>query len=217
VATCVISATAPKVIPAENQLGWDDSRRSLVQRAQQGDEQAFADLFQMYKGRVYSVCLFMIKDFAEAEDMTQEVFMQVFRSIGGFRGNAAFSTWLHRIAVNTVLMKLRRRKLPIAFSLDQPVSPESSSPSDFGSRDLALAGAIDRIALRQALKELPEGCRTIFALHAVEGYQHREIAQLLHCSIGTSKSQLHRAKHKMRDLMFFEKKITQRVTGVPCA
>jgi RNA polymerase sigma-70 factor (ECF subfamily) len=216
VATCVVSPTAPKFIPAGNQPSSDDSQRSLVQRAQQGDEQAFADLFQMYKNRIYSVCLFITKDFAEAEDMTQEAFMQAFRSIGGFRGNAAFSTWLHRIAVNTVLMKLRRRKLPIAFSLDQPASPGSSSPSDFGSRDLALAGAIDRIALRGALKELPEGCQRVFALHVVEGYQHREIAQLLHCSIGTSKSQLHRAKHKMRDLMFLEKKITQRVANVQC-
>jgi RNA polymerase sigma-70 factor, ECF subfamily len=217
VATCVICPTAPIEVPAAEKPSWDDYQRSLVQRAQQGDEQAFADLFQMHKKRIYAVCLHMTKDFAEAEDMTQEAFMQVFRAIGGFRGKAAFSTWLHRVAVNTVLMKLRRRKLPIAFSLDQPVSPESSSPSDIGSRDLALAGAIDRIALRGALKELPEGCQTIFALHVVEGYQHREIAQLLHCSIGTSKSQLYKAKHKMRDLMFSEKKIRRRVAGVPCA
>jgi RNA polymerase sigma-70 factor, ECF subfamily len=205
VATCVISATVPNVVPAEQKPSWDDSQRRLVQRAQQGDEQAFADLFQMHKKRVYSVCLFMTKDIAEAEDLTQEAFMQVFRAIGGFRGNAAFSTWLHRVAVNTVLMKLRRRKPSTAFSLDQPASPDSSAPCEPGMRDPALTGVIDRIALRRAIQELPEGCRTIFALHEVEGYEHQEIAELLHCSVGTSKSQLHRAKRKMRDLLFPEK------------
>jgi len=215
VATCAISPTAPKVVPAEKQPSWDDSQRSLVERAQRGDEQAFADLFQMHKQRVYSVCLIMTKDIAEAEDLTQEAFMQVFRAIGGFRGNAAFSTWLHRIAVNTVLMKLRRRKPSTPFSIDQPVSPESSRPSEFGRRDLALTGVIDRLALRRAIQELPEGCRTVFALHEVEGYQHHEIAQMLQCSVGTSKSQLHRAKLKMRDLLFPEKKSMRRCAAVP--
>jgi RNA polymerase sigma-70 factor, ECF subfamily len=216
VATCAISPTVLNVVPAEKQPSWDDSQRSLVQRAQRGDEQAFADLFQMHKKRVYSVCLFMTKDIAEAEDLTQEAFMQVFRAIGGFQGNAAFSTWLHRVAVNTVLMKLRRRK-PSTSSLDQPISPESSQPSEFGKRDPALTGVIDRIALRRAIQELPEGCRTVFALHEVEGYEHQEIAQLLHCSVGTSKSQLHRAKRKMRDLLFPEKKSMRRCAAVPWA
>jgi len=206
VATCVISATEPKVVPAGREAGWDDSQRSLVQRAQHGDEQAFAALFRMHQKRVYSVCLIMTKDVAEAEDLTQEAFLQVFRAIGSFRGDAAFSTWLYRIAVNTVLMKLRRRKSPPAFSIDEPVSPESSLRRDFGRNDPALTGAIDRLALRRALQELPEGCRTIFALHEVEGYQHHEIAQLLRCSIGNSKSQLHKAKLKMRDLLFPKKK-----------
>ena len=215
-ATCVISPTAPKFIPAEKQQSWDDSQRSLVQRAQQGDEQAFADLFQMHKKRVYSVCLHMTKDIAEAEDLTQEAFMQVFRAIGGFQGNSAFSTWLHRVAVNTVLMKLRRRK-PLTSSLDQPVSADSSQTAEYGRRDPALTGVIDRIALRRAIQELPAGCRAVFALHEVEGYQHHEIAQMLQCSVGTSKSQLHRAKLKMRDLLFSEKKSTRQRAAVPWA
>jgi RNA polymerase sigma-70 factor, ECF subfamily len=216
VATCAIFQTAPKVVPAEKQPSWDDSQRSLVQRAQRGDEQAFADLFQMHRKRVYSVCLLMTQDIADAEDLTQEAFMQVFRAIGGFQGNAAFSTWLHRVAVNTVLMKLRRRKPPTS-SFDQPVSPDSPQTSDFGTRDLALAGVIDRIALRRAIQELPEGYRTVFALHEVEGYQHHEIAQLLHCSVGNSKSQLHKAKLKMRDLLFTQKKSMPRCTAAPSA
>jgi len=214
VATSVISATTPNIVPAEKQPNWDDSQRNLVQRAQQGDEQAFAALFQMHKKRVYSVCLLMTKDIADAEDLTQEAFLQVFRAIGSFRGDAAFSTWLYRVAVNTVLMKLRRRKAPPAFSLDQPVSPESSLRCELGRSDPALTGAIDRIALRRAIQELPEGCRTIFALHEVEGYQHHEIAQLLHCSIGNSKSQLHKAKLKMRDLLFAKKKSVRRREAV---
>lgn len=216
-ATCVISATAPNVVPsvvpdvpAKKQASWDDSQRTLVQRAQAGDEQAFATLFQMHQKRVYSVCLLMTKDVAEAEDLTQEAFLQVFRAIGSFRGDSAFSTWLYRVAVNTVLMKLRRRKSPPAISLDQPVSPDSNVRRDYGQNDPALSGAIDRIALRRAIQELPEGCRTVFALHEVEGYQHHEIAQLLDCSIGNSKSQLHKAKLKMRDLLFPKKKAIRR-------
>ena len=108
-ATCVISATANSVIPVREETNRDDER-SLVQRAQNGDEQAFATLFQSHKKRVYSVCLLMTKDVADAEDLTQEAFLQVFRSVGSFRGDSAFSTWLYRVAVNTVLMKLRRRK-----------------------------------------------------------------------------------------------------------
>jgi RNA polymerase sigma-70 factor (ECF subfamily) len=213
VATCAIAATATNVSPAnvlpigdENQI--DNPERSLVQRAQCGDEQAFATLFQLHKKRVYSVCLQMTRDVADAEDLTQEAFMQVFRSINSFRGDSAFSTWLYRVAVNTVLMKLRRRKSPPVLSLDEPVSSDSPSlKREVGKEDLSLSGAIDRIALRRAIEELPGGCRQIFDLHEVEGYQHHEIAELLQCSIGNSKSQLHKAKMKMRDLLLPTRRI----------
>ena len=210
-ATCAISAT--EVMPATRINGRDDSQLRLVRRAQAGDEQAFATLFQQHKNRVYSVCLLMTKDVAEAEDLTQEAFLQVFRMVGSFRGEAAFSTWLYRVAVNTVLMKLRRRKSPPTVSMDEPLNSDSPLHRDFGREDLDLAGVVDRIALRRALQELPEGCRTIFALHEVEGYQHHEIAQLLDCSIGNSKSQLHKAKLKMRDLLFPKRKIFRRPAG----
>ena len=210
-ATCVISATATNVIPVREQTSRDDSERSLVQRAQAGDEQAFATLFQLHKKRVYSVCLLMTKDVADAEDLTQEAFLQVFRSVSSFRGDSAFSTWLYRVAVNTVLMKLRRRKTPPIVSLDEPVSSESPSlRRDIGRPDPSLFGAVDRIALRRAMLELPEGCRKIFALHEVEGYQHHEIAKMLDCSVGNSKSQLHKAKMKMRDLLFPKRRILRR-------
>src|ERR1700682_5222456 len=150
------------VIPlgAENQR--DGSEGTLVQRAQRGDKQAFATLYQLHNKRVYSVCLRMTKDVAEAEDLAQEAFMQVFRNLSSFRGNSAFSTWLHRIAVNTVLMKLRRRKSPPVLSLDEPVSSDSPSlKREVGKEDLNLSGAVDRIALRRAIEELPGGWRAI--------------------------------------------------------
>jgi RNA polymerase sigma-70 factor, ECF subfamily len=216
VATCVISATAAAdVIPAKGITKRDDSERSLVQRAQRGDEEAFATLFQLHKKRVYSVCLLMTKDIAEAEDLTQEAFLQVFRSVGSFRCDSAFSTWLYRIAVNTVLMKLRRRKAP-PVSLDEPVSADSPSlRRDIGRADPRLSGAVDRIALRRAMQELPQGCRKIFALHEVEGYQHHEIAKMLDCSVGNSKSQLHKAKMKMRDLLFPKRRVLRRSAANP--
>ncbi|MGA7908261.1 MAG: sigma-70 family RNA polymerase sigma factor [Candidatus Sulfotelmatobacter sp.] len=207
-ATCVISSPAANLLSVKKEVKRDTAERSLIQRAQNGDEQAFATLFELHKKRVYSVCLLMTKDVAEAEDLTQEAFLQVFRTIGTFRGDAAFSTWLYRIAVNTVLMKLRRQKSKAVFSLSEPISPDSPSLShDIGMKDSRLAGTIDRIALLRAIEALPEGCRTIFALHEIEGYQHHEIAQLLDCSIGNSKSQLHKAKLKMRDLLFPKRRI----------
>jgi RNA polymerase sigma-70 factor, ECF subfamily len=216
VATCVISSTPtdlPLVTAVQSEiLNRDASQRketeaSLVLRAQRGEEEAFATLYQVHKKRVYSLCLQMTRDAADAEDLTQEAFLQVFRCVNSFRGDSAFSTWLHRVAVNTVLMKLRRRKSPPLVSLDEPVSTESQSlKRDVGKADPSLSGAVDRIALRRAIEELPAGCRQIFDLHEVEGYQHHEIAELLQCSIGNSKSQLHKAKLKMRDVLFPESK-----------
>lgn len=225
-ATCAITANDVNVIPAttttttKDKRTNDSSQLSLVRRAQMGDEEAFAALFQQHKGRVYSVCLLMTKDVAEAEDLTQEAFLQVFRTVGSFRGESAFSTWLHRVAVNTVLMKLRRRKAPPTVSLDEPVVSESPSlMRDIGRNDPDLTGLVDRITLNRAMEELPQGCREIFALHEVEGYQHHEIATLLDCSIGNSKSQLHKAKLKLRGLLFPKAKIRRRrwMTGTATA
>jgi RNA polymerase sigma-70 factor (ECF subfamily) len=156
----------------------------------------------------------MTKDIADAEDLTQEAFVQVFRSVGSFRGDSAFSTWLYRVAVNTVLMKLRRHKSPPLVSLDEPVSPDSPSlRRDVGKPDPQVSGAIDRIALCRAMEGLPEGCRKIFALHEVQGYRHQEIARMLDCSVGNSKSQLHKAKRKLRDLLFPKRRLVRRGAG----
>ena len=178
-----------------------NSDLDLVQRAQQGDSDAFASLFHAHKARIYSVCLRMTNNTAEAEDLTQDAFMQVFRKLATFRGDSALSTWLYRIAVNTVLMHFRKKALR-QISLDEPYNQDARQiRREYGSKDDRLTGSVDRIALARAIRELPDGYRTIFLLHEVEGYEHQEIAQLLECSVGNSKSQLHKAKLRIRELL----------------
>jgi RNA polymerase sigma-70 factor, ECF subfamily len=171
-------------------------------RAQAGDHHAFAQLYLLHKRRIYSLCLRMVGNIAEAEDLTQEAFLQLHRKIATFRGDSAFSTWLHRLAINVVLMHLRKKGLSL-ISLDEAMAPaaEDRHGRDFGSRDLLLSGAIDRMTLGRAIDDLPAGYRLIFVLHDIEGYEHNEIAQMLDCSIGNSKSQLHKARLKLRDAL----------------
>src|SRR5262249_29138728 len=173
----------------------------MVRKAQQGDSDAFAALFYAHRSRIHSVCLRMTNNTAEAEDLTQDAFLQVFRKLGTFRGDSALSTWLYRVAVNTVLMHFRKKPLR-QISLDEPHCQGAKVvPREYGSRDDRLSGCVDRITLARAIKHLPDGCRTIFLLHEVEGYEHQEIAELLECSVGNSKSQLHRARQHIRELL----------------
>lgn len=174
----------------------------VLARAQAGDHQAFAQLYALHKRRIYSLCLRMVGNIAEAEDLTQEAFLQLHRKIGTFRGDSAFSTWLHRLAVNVVLMHLRRKGLP-QVSLEETLEPsqDDGPRKDIGARDLTLSGSIDRVTLERAIENLPPGYRLVFVLHDVEGYEHNEIAEMLDCSIGNSKSQLHKARMKLRDLL----------------
>ncbi len=186
--------------PAQKQ-GNDSNEAELIERAKQGDAQAFQALYDKHRRRVYSLCLRMTANTAEAEDLTQEAFLQLYRKIGTFRGESAFSTWLHRLSVNVVLMQLRKKSLPVV-SLEETTQGEEDTPKkDFGAEDLALAGSIDRLQLQKAVDDLPPGYRTIFVLHDVEGYEHNEIATIVGCSIGNSKSQLHKARMKLRDLL----------------
>jgi RNA polymerase sigma-70 factor, ECF subfamily len=174
-----------------------------IRLAQQGDAGAFERLYQLHNRRVYSLCLRMVSNTAEAEDLTQEAFLQLFRKIATFRGESAFSTWLHRLAVNVVLMKLRR-KSGTETSLEQVTEPdeESGSPRrDFGGPDIRLSGSIDRVNLQRAVDQLPPGYKAVFVLHDVQGYEHNEIAEIMGCSIGNSKSQLHKARMRLRGLL----------------
>ena len=182
----------------------DVNEAEAIEKAKQGDAEAFRALYDMHKRRVYSLCLRMTANTAEAEDLAQEAFLQLFRKIGTFRGESAFSTWLHRLSVNVVLMHLRKKGLPVV-SLEETTQgsggEEDTPKRDFGAEDLALAGSIDRLQLQKAVESLPPGYRTIFVLHDVEGYEHNEIAGIVGCSIGNSKSQLHKARMKLRDLL----------------
>jgi RNA polymerase sigma-70 factor, ECF subfamily len=180
----------------------DPSEAGLIERAKAGDAEAFHALYDKHKRRVYSLCLRMTANTAEAEDLAQEAFLQLYRKIATFRGESAFSTWLHRLSVNVVLMHLRKKSLPVV-SLEETTqgADEDSPKKDFGADDVALAGSIDRMQLQKAVDNLPPGYRTIFVLHDIEGYEHNEIAKIAGCSIGNSKSQLHKARMKLRDLL----------------
>ncbi len=173
-----------------------------IEAAKNGDAEAFSKLYALHKRRVYTLCLRMLGNVSEAEDMTQEAFLHLFRKIGSFRGESAFSTWLHRLTVNLVLMHLRKKGLNLV-SLEETINPsEDDAPKrDFGSRDLNLTGSVDRVALERAVASLPPGYRMVFVLHDVEGFEHNEIATMLECSTGNSKSQLHKARLKLRDLL----------------
>jgi len=182
------------------------SDADLVLTAQQGDANAFAALFHAHKAKVHLICLRMTSNSAEAEDLTQDVFLHVFRKLGTFRRDSAFSTWLYRVTINTVLMHFRRKKLR-HVSLDEPVHHVSGARvREYGKVDDELAGAVDRISVTRAVKDLPSGYRTVFVLHEVNGYEHHDIAHLLRCSIGTSKSQLHKAKAKIRELLGLQRR-----------
>ena len=174
-----------------------------IRRAQHGDPEAFERLYRLHSRRVYSVVLRMVGNPAEAEDLTQEAFLQLFRKIHTFRGDAAFTTWLHRLSVNVVLMRLRKKTLP-QTSLDEPADneDETSGPKrDVGAEDPLIEGSVDRVHLERAVAELPPGYRMVFLLHDVQGYEHNEIARIMDCSIGNSKSQLHKARTRLREIL----------------
>jgi RNA polymerase sigma-70 factor, ECF subfamily len=178
------------------------SQADAVARAQSGDHEAFSEIYNRHQKRVFSICMRIVRDFALAEDLTQETFLQVHRKITSFRGDSDFTTWLHRLAVNTVLMHMRKRVLSVV-SLDHLMSDdhEDRTPRDFGTRDLSQAGVIDRLSIDRALSALAPGYRLIYLLHDVEGFNHGEIASMQDCTCGNSKSQLHKARRALRSTL----------------
>lgn len=197
---CVPTGPVARTRPTEvGELGEAEA----IRRAQQGDAEAFERVYRLHNRRVYALCLRMVGNTAEAEDLTQEAFLQLFRKIATFRGESAFSTWLHRMTVNVVLMRLRKKTLA-ETSLDEAVEPdeEAGGPrKDIGGPDLRLSGSVDRVNLERAVEQLPPGYRSVFVLHDVQGYEHNEIAAIMNCSIGNSKSQLHKARMRLRELL----------------
>src|ERR1700724_905560 len=174
-----------------------------IRLAQAGDAAAFEFLYELHGRRVYALCLRMVSNPSDAEDLMQEAFLQLFRKIGTFRSESAFSTWLHRMTFNIVLMRLRKKTVA-GTSLEETNDPNeeaSGRRKEFGGLDSRLSGLVDRVNLQRALDQLPAGYRSIFLLHDVKGYEHNEIADILGCSIGNSKSQLHKGRVTNRRLL----------------
>ena len=170
----------------------------LVKAAAAGSSEAFEQLYQLHNRRVFSLCLRMLGSGGPAEDMTQEVFMQVYRKIGSFRGDSLFTTWLHRLTVNQVLMHFRKRGVKLEHTSEEGDFTNVVETPLQSTRRISM---VERIDLDRAIAELPPGYRTVFILHDVEGYEHEEISGLLKVSVGTSKSQLHKARMRLRDLL----------------
>jgi len=161
------------------------------------DQELFHELYQTHHRRVYSICFRMTKNSSDAEDLTQEVFVQLFRTLGSFRGDAAFTTWLHRLTVNHVLMHFRKHKCRLrAEQITE--SGEMLAQVVTGNRRTNI---VDRILLSEVMAKLPSGYRDAVILHDVHGWQHSEIAKRKGRSEGTSKSQLHKARIALRALI----------------
>lgn len=166
----------------------------LVRRARVGDRAAFEDLYRAHVGRVYALCLRISADEARAEELTQDVFVQTWRRLESFRGESAFSSWLYRVAVNVAMGALRserRRTARVMAVGDLTAVAYAPAPP---RAELA-------VDLERALTRLPDGARTVFVLHDVEGFKHEEIAGMLGIALGTAKAQLHRARKLLRDLL----------------
>jgi RNA polymerase sigma-70 factor, ECF subfamily len=177
-----------------NRPAVEDDESELIRRTQQRDQQAFAQLYQRHVGRVHAVCRRMTGDIPHAEELTQAVFVKLWEKLALFRGDSAFSTWLHRLTVNTVLTDFRttRRREARVFSTDDPTALETPvTPPGTGLR----------LDLEQAIASLPPRARVVFVLHDVEGYTHEEIAVLLELQTGTTKAQLHRARQLLQEAL----------------
>jgi RNA polymerase sigma-70 factor (ECF subfamily) len=196
----LFQAPATQVLPAAEtrQVDANASDIELCRLAAAGDLAAFEIIYQRYHRRTFSLTLRMTSSQTEAEDLTQEVFIQLFRKIGSFRGDSAFSTWLHRLTVNQVLMHFRRRSYKNEKTSEDGEMPEQTV---HGTSNPNKMPVVDRIALKKAIAELPNGYRNVFLLHDVEGFEHEEVARHLGISVGTSKSQLHKARLKLRTLL----------------
>ncbi len=185
------TAAAPSVVVMTAVDSPDLGGSGLVGRAAAGDVEAFEELYRVNVGRVYALCLRMAGDPTLAEELAQEAFVRAWQKLGSFRGASAFSTWLHRVTVNVVLGHRRstaRRETRVSAVGD-------NLPRDVAVREARTAESID---LERAISSLPDGARTVFILHDVEGFRHREISSLMGIAVGTSKAQLHRARKLLR-------------------
>jgi RNA polymerase sigma-70 factor (ECF subfamily) len=194
--------------PAHADAELDDTQ--AIRRTAEGDSSAFEHLYHKYKARIHALCRRLLGDSAMAEDLVQETFMLAFRHIATFRGSARFSTWLFQIAINNALMRVRQAKARIVeVSLDEFAEDGKDLSGKDSSRYLGKLGhqfrrshqLVDHIHLERAIATLAPGYKMVFFLHDVKGYQHCEIARMLGCSVGNTKSQLHKARLRLRRQM----------------
>ena len=179
------------------------SENEALRRARLGDAAAFEFLYRRHSPRVYALCLRMVRNPEQAEDLTQDTFVAALRGIREFRGRCAFSTWLHHVTRNTVLMCFRKRRVK-ETSLDEITEPKADvghATLQLGVSDARLEGTADRLVLLKAVRRLSPGFRATLLLHDLHGYEHREVAAILGCAAGTSKSQLHKARQRVRDMI----------------
>lgn len=169
-----------------------DFEAALIRHACQGDEGAFERLYRRHVARIHSLARRMTDD-ATADDVTQDVFVRAWHKLAQFRGDSAFGTWLHRLAVNVILSRRRSER-----GARDWIQPDDGTLADVGGRQVPIGIAMD---LEQAISHLPEGARQVFVLHDVEGWTHEEIAERLDLAVGTSKSQLSRARAALRRLL----------------
>ena len=189
--------TAPGARGGTPALGRADEL-ALVERCRQGDLAAFEQIYRAHSGRLYSVAYRMVGNPADAEDLLQDIFLAAHRKLDSFRGDSALGTWLYRLATNLCLDHLRSRGAR-SSGLTDPLDDEIGL-ADAGSRGLA-ERTVTRMDLERALARLPEGCRAAFVLHDIEGLEHREVAEALGIAEGTSKSQVHKARLRLRTLL----------------
>jgi RNA polymerase sigma-70 factor (ECF subfamily) len=183
------SAAPPAQRPAET---------ALVDRVRRGDLGAFEELYRTHSGKLYGLLLRMVGNPADAEDLLQDVFLSAHRKLDGFRGDSALGTWLYRLATNHCLDHLRSRAARTG-QLTDALDDEPGLP-DAGSRALA-ERTVAKMVLERALAQLPQGCRAAFVLHDVQGLEHREVAEALGIAEGTSKSQVHKARLRLRAIL----------------
>lgn len=180
----------------------DASESELIANAMRGDSECFGELYTRHSRRVFYLCYRMVNDTDLAEDLTQEAFVHAFRRLSTFRQESRFTTWMHRIAVNTVLMFIRKRNSSIREApLDPSFGSEEETPFEgqvYGKPDDTLSMTTDRVALLRAIENLPPGYRLMLILHDIHGYEHQEIAEIFGCTTGNTKSQLHKARLRLR-------------------
>ncbi|TRY33826.1 RNA polymerase sigma factor [Aliiglaciecola sp. M165] len=173
----------------------EKSERDLIAAVQQGDRKAYQTLYQTYIGQVYALCFRLTSDQALAEDAAQEVFIQLWRKIGNFKGDSKFSTWLHTVTSNITISYLRKQRgwWQRMFNIEdsEAMHHAAEQQTDLGD----LEGYVAR---------LPERARIVFVLHAIEGYRHEDIAKMMDMAVGSSKAQFHRAKHLLKEWMGYE-------------